>query len=105
MLGKVAPFPGLPSAQVADRMDSAGVVMAVGDMVTLGEDVGVIVACAVDSAELFAVVQPLQKKAGLARFVSQYSMTGGMEIWPALSCALALAWRDRPDGSVVVVRR
>ncbi len=105
LLGCTAPFPGVAGAQIADRLESVGVVMAVGDIVLLGEDAGVVAACALEAGELYVVVKALCKRSNLASCAGVYQDTGELAVWLALSCSLALAWRIRPDGSTLVVRR
>jgi hypothetical protein len=104
--GRTAPFPGAGiGALIADRMEVAGVAMKVGDFVTFGEDVGIIAACAVEGCDLYAVVRGLQKQGDLTNSVGRYTESGTLAVWQASVCAPCVAWRDRADGSHVVVRR
>lgn len=104
--GRTAPFPGAHvGALVADKMECIGVTLAVGDFVTYGEDVGIIVACALEGGELYAIVRDLAKQSDLTTCVAKYTMTDSLSVWLASACAPAVAWRPRPDGCHVVVRR
>jgi hypothetical protein len=105
LLGKTAPMPGVVGARVADRMEVAGIEIRVDDVVVYGEDLGVVVACAVEGCEVFALVRALATVDAITATVGRYSERADVEVWPALSCVPAVAWRCEADGSMVVVRR
>lgn len=105
LLGKTAPMPGMVGARVADRMEVAGIEIRVGDVVVYGEDPGVVVACAAEGCEVFALVRALAKASAITATVGRYKESANVEVWPALSCVPAVAWRCEADSSMVVARR
>ena len=105
LLGRTAPFPGLLGARIADKMEAAGVQYSVGDVVLLGDYVGVVAACATEGGELWAVVSQLQSVADVTSTSSRYRDAGVRVVWQALSLTLALAWRVDRDGAMLVLRR
>ena len=105
LLGMTAPMPGVPGARVADRFEVAGIEIRVGDVVVYGEDPGIVVACAVEGGEVFAVVNALTKISSITATVGRYKESVHSEVWPALSCAPAVARRCEDDLCMVVVRR
>jgi len=105
LLGKTAPMARVPGAMLADRMEVAGIEMRVGDILILGEFPGLLVACAYESGECFAMVRALTKIGEVTPTVGRYGDSENLEVWLALSCLPAIAWRHEADGRILVVRR
>lgn len=105
LLGRTAPMPGVDGAIVADQMEVVGVRFCVGDIVFFGEFAGALAACCLEGDCLFAVVRELAKTRDVTSTASVYAMGDTLAVWQALSCTPAIASRERPDGSLLVVRR
>ena len=56
---KTVPYPELPSARIADSLEANWVHIATGDLVSRGEEMAKVVACAAERGELFVVCDPL----------------------------------------------
>ena len=102
LVGRTAPWHG---ATVADRMRVWGVPVAVDDVVSVGEQCGQVAACCLDDGHLMALVQPMTVSLAVSQHCILCRPEGGLAAWPATELRLALAWRSRPDGLVMVVRR
>lgn len=105
LLGCTAPFPGVLGAVIADRMEVVGVELSVGDIVIFGEVLGMIAACCQEGDDLYVVVRVLTKIRDRTSTAGEYTVSDALTVWLALSCMPATAWRDRPDGSKLVLRR
>ena len=98
LLGRQAPFPGLPSATVSDRLEVDGVHDAVGDVVKRGQDIANVVACAEEGGVLFVVVDLQVVAHTCSPRSSTYTPTGGRAVWPASDISEVVAWKDMGQG-------
>lgn len=108
LVGRRAALPGVAGAIVADRMTVYGVDFEVGDVVLCGDAfAGTLTACLLQAGELFAVVHPLYKVEDVVCHASLYKARDGDDfvVSRASNLVHALAWRDRPGGVRLVVRR
>lgn len=105
LLGRAAMVPGCPRARVADKMRVYGVEFRVGDVVAFGDQVGVLEACATEDEELLAFVRPFAKTSDILDHVAHYRLEEHLQLWAASIIVHALAWRKRPDGTWLVIRR
>lgn len=105
LLGRTAVLDALAGVLVADRMSVFGVHFSEGDVVLRGDTVGVLAGCLRQSAELYGLVRQFRKVNDLTGHAASYEILDGLTVWAANELQLALAWRRRPDGSVLVVRR
>jgi len=103
LLGRTSALPELAGAVVADRMEFYSIEVAVDDVVSRSGDIGIVVACCQSGPRLFALV----KRCGVAENISDHSkvcaLGHAVEAWPVSEFRLCLAWRRRPDGSLLVV--
>ena len=107
LLGRTAPWPGAPTIQVADRLEVWGTTVACDDVVVNGGQCGIVRACCLDRGDLLVLVQPLSEQMAISQHCATYIVAAASDLvaWPATSVRLTLAWRFRPDGSMLVVRR
>jgi len=93
------------NVRVGGRMSVYSVKYKTGDVVMRGDDVALLTACALQADELYGFVRPLGKVADITGHASSYVLSDGLALWSANELMLALAWRRRPDGHLLVVRR
>jgi hypothetical protein len=106
LLGHTAVWPGFdPPVIVANRMMVFGFEVSVADVMLCGDAAGQLLACAQQEQEFFCIVSLLQPLERITMHVSAYRRTAERAVWRATEFAHALAWRDRPDGTVIVVQR
>lgn len=106
LVGRTATLPGFfPRVLVADRLEVFGFGVAVDDVVLRGHAAALVTACAEQDGEHFLVVAPLELAETITRSASMFRQTAAQTVWPATEVVQALAWRVRPDGSILVVRR
>ena len=103
VLGRHAPFPGMPAANVADTLELDGVHVSVGDMVRRGQDVAKVVACAEEDGALFAVVDLQVVAHTCSPRSSTWTPRGVRSVWPAGDIAEVIAWKDLGEGRTLVV--
>ena len=103
LIGVRAPFPGLPSATVSDRMEVDGVHVAVGDFVRRGQDIAKAVACAEEGGVLFVVVDLQVVAHTCSPRSSTYTLTGDRSVWPASDISEVVAWKDMGQGQTLVL--
>ena len=106
LLGRTAPFPGLPSALVADSAEHYGMRVRVGGHVFRGESFGVVRACCQEGLLIIVIVDVLH----VVAIVSPHSSR-----WNNASCTRALwrpqdlnecaAWQELSERSEVVAIR
>ncbi len=103
--GRTGNLPGEPSVFVADRLRMWGTTISVGDVVLADSLVAVVAACAQQHGHLFLMVSPLTELQHITEMCSTYRTEASLKVWSAADVCLALAWRDRPGGSIMVIRR
>ena len=105
LVGRTAPFPGLPSARIADSLEANGVHIATGDLVSRGEEMAKVVACAAELGELFVVCDPLALVARSSPNSGVWCFTGTRCLWPVAGVCEVLVWKGLPGDRVEVVLR
>lgn len=104
-MGRSLPFPGLQGAMVSDNLELAGARVAVGDFVFRGNfELGIVVACACDGGELFAIVDEWDKVAEVSLHSARWASAGRRAVWRASEVSECAAWQERPAGQMLVVR-
>ena len=104
LLGKVAPFPQLPSALVSDKLELGGFRAAVGDYVFCNEELGVVVACCIDDSELFLVVDVAQRVTNHSVHSSTWSVRAPRrQVWRVADTTECATWLHRHDDEVVAI--
>ena len=103
LMGRHAPCPGLPGANVADRLQFHGTDVSVGEMVRRGEEIGKAVACAEEDGALFVVVD-LQVVAQTCSPKSNiWIPRGDRSVWHAGDISEVVTWKDLGEGRTLVV--
>ena len=105
LLGRSAPMPGYLGARIADRTRVYWVEFCIDDVVLCGDEVAKIEACCQQSGELFACVRPCTKVSDVSRQAGVYRIASDMIVWVGSLLVHSLAWRERSDGTLLVVRR
>ena len=105
LVGRTAPFPGLPSARIADSLEANGVHIATGDLVSRGEEMAKVVACAAELGELFVVCDPLALVVRSSPNSGVWCFTGTRCLWPVAGVCEVLVWKGLPGDRVEVVLR
>ena len=103
LLGRRAPFPGLPSATVADRLDVDGVQVAADDFVRRGQHIAKAVACAEEGGVLFVVVDLQVVTHTCSPRSGTYTPIGTLSVWPASDISEVVAWKDMGEGRTLVL--
>jgi hypothetical protein len=105
LLGRTAPFPNLPDALVSDKVELGGLRIAVGDVVFRGEELGVVVACGAEEAELFVVVDPWHRIYALSAHSSAWALRSDVrEVWGFAEIAECGAWQRKATGEIIAIR-
>ena len=105
LIGAVAPLPQVDGAFVADKLEFGGFRVAVSDYVFRGEELGIVVACCVDSAILYVIVDVLQQVSELSPHSSVWRHDGSRRfVWKVSEVSECLAWQQRPGSELLVVR-
>ena len=103
VLGRHAPFPGIPAAKVADTLEFDGVHVSVGDIVRRGQDIAKVVACAEEDGALFAVVDLQVVAHTCSPRSSTWTPRGARSVWSAGDIAEVVAWKDLDEGRTLVI--
>jgi len=105
LIRKIAPFPGLQGARVANHLEIRGVHVAQGDIVSRGPDIAVVVAPAQEGADLFVVVDRLRVLAfDAASRCTTCAGVLGRCVWRAEEVNEVLAWQQLGSGRTLVVK-
>ena len=106
LIGSTSRLEGFgPSVRVANKLTIGCFRIAVDDFVVRDRDLGVVVACAADDGELLLIVDTMAKVADVTKDSVQARSMGVLAVWRGMECRETLAWRRKPDGSVLVVLR
>ena len=103
LVGRTAPFPGLPSATVSDNLEVLGFHAHVGDFVKRGEDVAKVLACAEEGHELFLVVELHFVVCSCSARSSTWRSQALRSVWPAIEVAEVVAWKDLGEGKTLLI--
>lgn len=105
LVGSTAAWPGAPAIRIADKVRVWGVTHTIDDVVTLGDEVGLLVACCSDRGDLLMLVKPMTATTVISLHCKVYTVGADLAAWQAVHVRATLAWRYRANGSVMVVRR
>ena len=104
LIGRTQVLDEVPGAVVSDKLSVHGFTVAASEVILRGLDAARVVACAHQGHELFVFVAPLQKRVQVTTHAARYRRTIVLAIWRALDVQQCLAWKDDPDGVLVVSR-
>ena len=100
-----APFPGLPGAFVSDSVNTACSRFRVGDFVLHGDaELGCIVACAIEAAAFYLVVDEWSKIEDVTAHSSTWRGCGRRCVWPATDVQECAAWQEQSADIRLVLR-
>ena len=92
-------------ATIADSMELGGFECAVNDVVFLGESCAYVVACALESGKLYAIVDEMVLKRELTHHSGVWTTAGASrKIWRLEDMCECVAWRSGGENEVEVVR-
>ena len=105
LLGRLAPFPGLPTATVADSLECGGFRCAVGDLVFRDEECAQVVACCLESEDLFVVVDVLVLVEAMSEHSGAWTSVGASRaVWRVADLGECTAWKRTSVSDLTVVR-
>ncbi len=77
----------------------------VDEVVLRGHEAGVVLTCACEGLELFFFVAPMVKLAQVTVQATRFRRTTTLAIWRAADLQQCIAWKEDPDGAVLVLAR
>ena len=103
LIGRSAPFPGVPGAYAGRRLETCGAHVSVDDIVRLGGAIGTVRVCLIEDGNTFIVVD----EHVLVRVLSDTctvcsSASGQRSVWRPNDVELCSAWRHADDGANLV---
>jgi hypothetical protein len=101
-VGPLGQFPGT-GVPIADEMLVSGMSIAVGDIVLLRSNAGMVRACTQEGDKFFALVEAYLFSSAVTAHSDLWQPGGPLEAWPAEALMQAQAWYS--DGDCVVVLR
>lgn len=105
LLGAAAPLVQCPGCFVADRLELHGVIIAVGDVITSGDNFGIVIGCC-HYERLGVLVRAVTVELRVSHHSYICKQSEGMDVWPAIDVMQALAWKSLDEhGRLLVVRR
>jgi hypothetical protein len=105
LMGRTSHLEGMPGVQVSDKMAIHNFIVAVHEVVLRGTEAGVVVACAREGPELFCFVAPMVKLAPVTVQAVKFRRTTTLAVWRAVDLQQCIAWKEDPDGAVLVLAR
>jgi hypothetical protein len=105
LMGRTSHLEGMPGVQVSDKMAIHNFIVAVHEVVLRGTQAGVVVACAREGPELFCFVAPMVKLASVTVQAVKFRKTTTLAVWRAVDLQQCIAWKEEPDGAVLVLAR
>jgi hypothetical protein len=105
LMGRTSHLEGMPGVQVSDKMAIHNFIVAVHEVVLRGTEAGVVVACAREGPELFCFVAPMVKLAPVTVQAVKFRRTTTLAVWRAVDLQQCIAWKEDPDGAVLVLDR
>ncbi len=98
-------MPSVRGAIVADRVEMWSFEISYGDVVLRGDDAGVVASACSYAGRFWLVVQACELVRSMSDHSSVCRTNVGTQVWSPNDIRLALAWRRREDGTVLVVRQ
>jgi hypothetical protein len=105
LIGRTSLLEGMPGVLVADKMAIHSFTVTVDEVVLRGHEAGVVVACAREGVELFCFVAPMDKLAQVTEQAAKFRRTSTLAVWRAVDVQQCIAWKEDPDGAVLVLAR
>jgi hypothetical protein len=105
LLGRTSLLEEMPGVLVADKMAIHSFTVTVDEVVMRGHEAGVVVACAREGVELFCFVAPMVKLAQVTEQAAKFRRTTTLAVWRAADIQHCIAWKEDPDGAVLVLAR
>jgi hypothetical protein len=104
LMGRTMRLPGCPGALASKQLRIFGAEIAMDDVVSQGEAVGIVFACALEVDELLLLVDVMRPVRQSLSHTSTYAPVGERSVWRANSVSRCVAWMAHPDGTFKVVR-
>ena len=104
LMGRTRGLPGCPGALVSKKLRIFGTEIAMDDVVSQGEAVGIVFACALEVGELLLLVDVMRPLRQNLSHSSIYAPVGERSVWRDNSVSRCVAWTAHPDGTFKVVR-
>jgi hypothetical protein len=104
LMGRTMGLPGCPGALASKQLRIFGTEIAMNDVVSQGEAVGIVFACALEAGELLLLVDVMRPLRQNLSHSSIYAPVGERSVWRANSVSRCVAWIAHPDGTFKVVR-
>jgi hypothetical protein len=105
LVGRTSLLEGLPGVLVANKMAIHSFTVTVDEVVLRGHEAGVVLACAREGVELFCFVAPMVKLAQVTEQAAKFRRTTTLSVWRAVDVQHCIAWKEDPDGAVLVLTR
>ena len=103
LLGRTSLLEGMPSVVVSDKLTIHSFTVSVDEVVLRGHEAGVVLTCAREGLELFCFVAPMVKLAQVTVQATRFRRTTTLAIWRAADLQHCIAWKEDPDGAVLVL--
>jgi hypothetical protein len=104
LMGRTMRLQGCPGALASKQLRIFGTEIAMDDLVSQGEAVGIVFACALEVGELLLLVDVMRSVPQNLSHTSTYAPVGERSVWRANTVSRCVAWIAHPDGSFKVVR-
>jgi hypothetical protein len=105
LMGRTSLLEGMPSVLVANKMAIHSFTVTVDEVVLRGHEAGAVLACAREGLELFLFVAPMVKLAKVTEQAAKFRRTTTLAVWRAVDVQHCIAWKEDPDGAVLVLAR
>ena len=105
LMGRTSLLEGMPSVLVANKMAIHSFTVTVDEVVLRGHEAGAVLACAREGVELFLFVAPMVKLAKVTEQAAKFRRTTTLAVWRAVDVQHCIAWKEDPDGAVLVLAR
>jgi hypothetical protein len=105
LLGRTSLLEGMPGVVVSDKLAIHSFTVTVDEVVLRGHEAGVVLACARQGLELFCFVAPMVKLAQVTVQATKFRRTSTLAVWRAADLQHCIAWKEDPDGAVLVLAR
>ena len=105
LLGRTSLLEGMLGVVVSDKLAIHSFTVTVDEVVLRGHEAGVVLACSREGVELFVFVAPMLKLAQVTGQAAKFRRTTTLAIWRAGDVQHCIAWKEDPDGAVLVLAR
>ncbi len=104
LIGRTQVLEGFANARVADRLCYSSMAIKVGEVVSRAAEAGIVVACALERAEMFVIVALASKVADVTATAVRLRRTEQLIVWRAAEVRQSLGWRPEADGTLLLIR-